>query len=63
MLKPITHFEQVPLEAVRKIIEEQAAGEQTTKHDPVTGKEKLEKDLLAVQVQSTASFRTNSQVE
>jgi hypothetical protein len=63
MLKPRTHYEQIPLAAVRKIVEEQAARELTTEHDPVTGKKKLEQDLWAAQVQSTASFRTYSKVE
>jgi hypothetical protein len=59
MLKSKTHFEQVPLEAVRKIVEEQSAREITIEHESVSGKKKLEKDFLAVQVQSTASSRTN----
>jgi hypothetical protein len=63
MLKQRTHYEQIPLEAVRKIVEEQTAGELTTKHDPVTGKKELEQDVRAVQVQSTASFRRYSKVE
>jgi hypothetical protein len=62
MLKSKTHFEQVPLEAVRRIVEEQAAKERTIKQEPVIAKEKLEKDLLAAQRQSTASSRTYSQV-
>jgi len=33
MLKSKTHFEQVPLEAVRKIVEEQAVKEITIKQD------------------------------
>ena len=41
MLKSKTHFEQVPLEAVRKIVEEQAAREITIKQESVTAKEKV----------------------
>jgi len=44
MLKSKTHFAQVPLEAVRKIVEEQAAREITIKQEPVIAKEKLGKD-------------------
>jgi len=63
MLKPRTHFEQVPLETVRKIVEEQIRREITTKQDQETRKKMLENDLLAAQEQSTASPRTYSQVE
>jgi hypothetical protein len=63
MLKSKTHFEQVPLEAVRKIVEGQAAGEKTTEEIQAIRKKEVEEDFLAVQVQSTASSRTNSQVE
>jgi hypothetical protein len=62
MLKSKTHFKQVPLEAVRKIVEEQAAREIAIEHESVSAKKKLEKDFLTVQVQSTASSRTNFQV-
>ena len=44
MLKSKTHFEQVPLEAVRKIVEEQAAREITIVPESVSAKKKLEKD-------------------
>ena len=62
MLKSKTHFEQVPLEAVRKIVEEQASGEITIKQEPVTAKEKLGKDLLAAQGPLPANSRRYSQV-
>jgi hypothetical protein len=55
MLKSATHFEQVPLEVVKKIVEEQAAAEIATENDLVPGKKKLTKDLLATQEQSTVS--------
>ena len=62
MQKSKTHFEQVPLVAVRRIVEEQAAREITIKQGSVIAKEKLEKDLLAAERQSTASSRIHSQV-
>ena len=62
MLKSRTHFEQVPIEAVRKIVEEQAAREITIKQEPVIAKEKSAKGLLAAQDHLQASSRTYSQV-
>jgi hypothetical protein len=63
MLKPRTHFEQIPLEAVRKIVEEQAVREMTTRLDQATGKKKSRKALLAPQEESTASSRMSFHVE
>ena len=60
MLKPKTHFDQVPLEIVRKIIEEQIRRE-TTKQDQGTMQRTLE-DLFGAQEQSMAPSRA-SQVE
>jgi hypothetical protein len=45
MLEPKTHFEQVPLEIVRKIVEEQIRQETATKQAQGTKKETLEEDL------------------
>jgi len=61
MLKPKTHFEQVPLEIVRKIVEEQIRGETTTEQDQGTMQRTLE-DLFGAQEQSMAPSRA-SQVE
>jgi len=61
MLKSRTHFAQVPLEAVRKIVEEQAAREITIKQEPAIAKEKLGKDLFAAQGPLPTSSRTYSQ--
>jgi hypothetical protein len=44
MLEPKTHFEQVPLEVIRKIVEEQILREATTEQDQGTKKETLEED-------------------
>jgi hypothetical protein len=47
MLQPKTHFEQVPLEIVRKIVEEQIQREAMTEQTQGTKKKTLEEDLLA----------------
>jgi len=41
MLKTRTHFEQVPLEVVRKIIEEQLRREETVEQSQVTNQDGL----------------------
>jgi len=61
MLEPKTHFEQVPLEIVRKIVEEQVRREKATEQDEGTKKKTLEEDLLVSQEQSMARSRTFSQ--
>jgi hypothetical protein len=63
MFKTRTHFEQVPLETVRKIIEEQIRRETTTNEDQGTQKKTLEEGQLGAQEDSTASSLTFSQVE
>jgi hypothetical protein len=62
MLEPRTHFEQVPLEIVRKIVEEQIRQETATEQDQETNKRTLE-DLFGAQEQSVARARTFSQEE
>jgi hypothetical protein len=57
VLEPKTHFEQVPLEIVRKIVEEQARRETATEQDQGTKKKTMEEDLLGAQEQSMASSR------
>ena len=54
MLKAKTHFEQVPLETVRKIVEEQIRRETTTEQDQGTMQRTLE-DLFGEQEQSMAT--------
>jgi hypothetical protein len=56
MLASKTHFEQIPLELVRKIVEEQIRREKTTEQDQGTGKRTLE-DLFGAQEQSIARER------
>lgn len=60
MAKPNTHFDQVPLEVIKKIVEEQAPEATTTKPDPVTKKKNLEKEFLAAQDQARAGLRISS---
>jgi len=63
MLKPKTHFEQVPLEVVLKIVEVAAPVEITTKPERVSKKKKLKKEEFVVREEATKTFRTASQVE
>lgn len=62
MLEPKTHFEQVPIEVVRKIVEEQIRREITTEQDRGI-KKTLEDGLLEAQEQSMARSRPFSQAE
>ena len=63
MLRARTHFEQVPLETVRKMVEGQVPREIISERDPVTKKKKVEERLQATQEQSRVSSHTSSQVE
>jgi hypothetical protein len=63
MLEPKTHFEQVSLEVVRKIVEEQIRRDTTTERDQGTKKKTQGEDLLEAQEQSMARPHTFSQVE
>ena len=63
MLEPKTHFEQVPLEIVRKIVEEQIRRETTTEQNQGVKKKTLEEELLGAPEQLMARSRTFSQVE
>jgi predicted type IV restriction endonuclease len=56
MLKSGTHYEQVPLAVVRKILEEQILSEPTIEPDQGTRKTKLEEDLIEEQQQTVAGF-------
>jgi hypothetical protein len=49
MLEQKTHYEQVPLEIVRKIVEEQILQEITTEQAQGTNTLKLEEDLVEAQ--------------
>jgi hypothetical protein len=63
MLEPKTHFEQVSLEIVRKIVQEQVRREKAAEQDRGTKKKTLEEDLLGAQEQTMARSRTFSQAE
>ena len=52
MRKPKTHFEQLPLEIVRKIVEEQSRRETTTEQAQETKKKALGRELFMAQEQS-----------
>jgi hypothetical protein len=62
MLKPKTHFEQVPLETVRRIVEKQIRRETTAEQDQGTMQRTLE-DLFGAQEQSMTRSRAFSQME
>lgn len=61
MLISKTHFEQVPLEIVRKIVAEQILQE-TALLDRETRKKALEERLVAAQEQAMTKSRTHSDV-
>jgi hypothetical protein len=63
MLKRTTHFEQVPLGTVKKIVEEQLSEEITAEPDRVITKKQLAKGLLAATEPLAASFCEYSKVE
>jgi hypothetical protein len=60
MLHPKTQFEQVPLEIVRKILEEQIRRELTTEQDQGTQEKMLHKRPLEVGEQSMTRSRSFS---
>jgi hypothetical protein len=63
MAKPRTHFEQVPLQIIKKIIEGVIAPEPVNGRDPLTSKRKMEKDHRESQKQSKTSSRRSSRKE
>jgi hypothetical protein len=63
MAKPRTHFEQVPLEIVKKIAEEEMPPETVTGLHPGTRKKKAEKGLRVTQKQSKGNSRRYSRAE
>jgi hypothetical protein len=62
MLEPKTHFEQVPIEIVRKMVEEQIRRETATEQDEGTMRRTLE-DLFGVQEQPMVRSRAFCQAE
>jgi len=63
MLKPKTHFEQVPLEIVKKIVEEEIPPETISERPPIRRKNKSQKDRLAIKKQAIGSYRRASEIE
>jgi hypothetical protein len=63
MAKPRTHFEQVPLEIVKKIAAEEMPPETVTEWHPGTSKKKVEKDFRVTRKQSKANSRRSSEME
>jgi hypothetical protein len=63
MLTPNTHFEQISLTIVRKMIEEQLRKETTAKQDQKVKNKSLEEDLFERQKQAVTRQRAVSTVE
>jgi hypothetical protein len=63
MLNPKTHFEQVPLETVRKMMEDQVQQKTAVTDAEATQKAILEEELLGSQEQPRAIFHAISHLE
>ena len=63
MLKSGTHYEQVPLAVVRKIVEQQIIRDSTIEHDQGTSKKTLEEQLTGEQQQTVAGSGAISERE
>jgi hypothetical protein len=63
MAKPKTHFEQVPLEIIKKIVEEEIPPEAIIKQDRSSSNKKPKKPLLPAEQQANASRHTPFQME
>jgi hypothetical protein len=63
MLNPKTHFDQIPLETVRKMMEEQARQETAAVQAQAAQKIVLEDFLSEIQELRRASFHATSHVE
>lgn len=60
MLQTKTHFEQVPIEAVRKILDDQNRQEEAKRKAKEGGKKLFKEDLLETKEESLAGFRSFS---
>ena len=58
-----THYDQVPIEVVRKIVEQQMLRDSTIEQDQGTGKKTLDEDLLTEQQQTVLGSRAFSERE
>jgi hypothetical protein len=63
MLKAKTYFEQVPLEIVKKIVEEEMPPEAVTERHRGTSRKTMAKNLRGTHKQSKTDARRSSQVE
>ena len=63
MSKPRTHFEQVPLKIIEKIIGEQTPPEVLIQEDKATRNKKPKKSLLPTKQQSKADYRKPSAMD
>ena len=63
MLQPRTHFEQVPLEVVRKIVEEELRRKEAADKDRVGQTTTTETDLVERQEQSDARVDSSCEAE
>ncbi len=63
MVKPRTHFEQVPLEVIKKIAGEQIAPEISIERDPATSNLKRKKSSLRAKGRSKSSSLAHLQRE
>jgi hypothetical protein len=63
MVQPKTHFGQVSLDVVKKIVEEQIRRETAIEQDQGSNGKTMEEELLEAQEQSMARPRTFSQEE
>lgn len=63
MEKPRTHFEQVSLEIVKKIVEDGILRETIRERAPIRREKKSEKGRLATQKQAIAKSRQSFEIE
>jgi len=63
MLKPTTHFEQVPLKIIKRIIGEEIPPETVTKQGPKTRRKKWEKDGVGTKKKFAANFQRSLRME
>jgi hypothetical protein len=63
MFNSKTHFEQVPLEIIKEIVEKQTLMEAANEPDQQNAEEKLSDVFLEVEKRSTTQPHTSAQVE
>jgi len=63
MLKPKTHFEQVPLAIVKKIAEVEIQPKTKTERSPTGREQKSQKVRLATKRREVTGYRRSSEIE